>query len=51
MNIAANNQFAPVSIAYVHGLLLNMAMRLTRNRSSTSLGSDQTTTLFLDPKM
>lgn len=49
MNIAANNQFAPVSVAYVHGLLLNMEMRITRHRSSTSLGLEQTTIALLTP--
>lgn len=26
MNVAATNQSAPVSVAYVHGLLLNMEL-------------------------
>lgn len=50
VNIVAANQTAPVSIAYVPGLLLNMEMQLLRHRSSTSLSSDQTSPARFTPK-
>lgn len=45
MNVTASNQTDNISIPYVHGLLLNMEMRLARHRSS-HLSSNQTTTAF-----
>lgn len=41
MNAGETNQNAPISDAYVHGLLLNMEIRLSCHWSSTS--SDQIT--------
>ncbi|KAJ8627344.1 hypothetical protein MRB53_020651 [Persea americana] len=46
MNVTATNQSAPVSIAYVHGLLLNMETRIARHRSSSHSPSEQTTTVL-----
>lgn len=49
VNIAATNQNDPVSVAYVHGLLLHMEMRLLRHRSSNFVSSDQTSTALFTP--
>lgn len=50
MNVAAANQTDHVSVAYVHGLLLNMEMRIARHRSSTAGHSEQTNTALFTPK-
>ena len=40
MNVAAANLSDNVSVAFVHGLLLNMEMRLNRHKASSSSPSD-----------
>ena len=40
-----------VSVAYVHGLLLNMEMRLAHHRSCSASPFDQTTTALFTPKI
>lgn len=51
MNVAAANLGNPLSVAYVHGLLLNMEMRIARHRSSSSSPSEQTTSALFTPKV
>lgn len=48
INVAAANLNDHVSVAYVHGLLLNMEMRLVCHKAS-SLPSDQTTSALFTP--
>ncbi|KAJ8616051.1 hypothetical protein MRB53_035423 [Persea americana] len=50
MNVAAANLSDNVSVAFVHGLLLNMGMRLNRHRASSSSPFDQTTSALFTPK-
>lgn len=50
INVAAANQNDGISIAYVHGLLLNMEMRLARHCSPPHSPSDQTITVLFTPK-
>ena len=50
MNIVAANLSDHVSVAYVHGLLLNMEMRISRHRSSSPKPSDQNTVALFTPK-
>ncbi|KAJ8644755.1 hypothetical protein MRB53_006503 [Persea americana] len=50
MNIVAANLSDHVSVAYVHGLLLNMEMRIAHHRSSSSKPSDQNTVALFTPE-
>ena len=49
MNMAATNLNDAVSVAYVHGLLLNMKTHLSYHRAS-SMPLDQTTIALFTPK-
>ncbi|RWR76373.1 putative polyprotein [Cinnamomum micranthum f. kanehirae] len=50
MNVAAANQSDHVSVAYVHGLLLNMEMRIACHHIFSQSPSDQATTALFTPK-
>ena len=50
MNIGATNLSDQVSVAYVHGQLLNMEMRIAHHQSSSSMPFDQTAVALFTPK-
>ncbi|KAJ8621557.1 hypothetical protein MRB53_030086 [Persea americana] len=51
MNVAVANQAAQIPVAYLHGLVLDMEIRIAHHRASASSPLDQTSTALFIQKM